>query len=79
MKTMNYLGNDLTGLSNSHSTLPNKKIKMTDNIYNIHGLYFSYEMAKWTEFVLGEYKVSLRNLEFNMGIKKHGSRCFILF
>lgn len=36
-------------------------------------------MAKWTEFVLQEHKLSLRNLEFNMGIKKHGIRCFMVF
>ena len=79
MKTINYLRNDLTELSTSYSTMPDKRIKMTDNIYNIHALYFSYKMAKWTEFVLEEHKPSLRNLEFNMGSKKHGIRCFMVF
>lgn len=52
---------------------------MTDNIQNMYGLYFLYYMAKWTEFVLGERKISLRNLEFNTGSKKHGIRCLMLF
>lgn len=77
-ETVNYLGNDLTGLSNGNSTMPNKRIEMTDNIYNILGLHFSYKMAKWTEFVLEEYKLSLRSMEFNMSSKKRGIRCFKL-
>lgn len=56
MKTVNYLGNDLTRSSNGNSTMPNKRTELTDNTYNILGLYlvFSCEMAKWTEFVLEE-------------------------
>ena len=57
MKTVNYLRNDLTELSTSYSTMPDKRIKMTDNIYNTHALCFSYKMAKWTEFVLEEHSL----------------------
>lgn len=74
MKTVNYLGNDLTRLSYGNSTMPNKRIEMTDNVCNILVLYFSCKMAKWIEF-LEEYKLSLKNMEFNMSSKKHGIRC----
>lgn len=40
MKTVNYLGNDLTELSTSHSAMPDQRIKMTDNIYNIQPCIF---------------------------------------
>lgn len=46
MKTVNYLGNDLTRSSNGNSTMPNKRTELTDNTYNILGLYLVFPV-RW--------------------------------